>query len=319
MLISSRPRVIVCVVHKLPCKVVGVKYGVMVGEGSGAAPELNALVKRAKFAERVGLDTAWIGNIAIDATTAAAVVGAATNTIEIGTSVTPIHTHHPAAMLQQAETTQMACDGRFTLGLGVGHKFRVEGIWGLSYDRPASRMRAYLEALVPALAGENITCNNEFFNVTLQANPEAPQTNVLIAALGPVMLELAGELTGGTITWATGPNTLRAHVLPNLKRKHANPRIVAGFPVLLTANHAQAKEAASRLFGMYGRVPSYKAMIEREGVESVDRLALIGNEQDLAKRLDEIASIGVTDFCGFLFETESGEIERTLQFLASRP
>ena len=294
------------------------KYGVMVGEGSGAAPDLNALVERSRLAERVGLDTAWIGNIALDAVTAAAVAGSATQRIEIGTSVTPIPTRHPAAMLQQAETAQMACNGRFTLGLGLAHRFRVEGYWGLSYDRPARRMRAYLEALVPALAGEDCTCNNEYFNVKLQPNRLAPKTDVLIAALGPVMLELASELAGGTITWATGPKTLADHVLPIIKKKNASPRVVAGFPVLLTGNYEKAAERASRLFGMYSRAPSYKAMIEREGVASVDALALIGNEQDITGRLEELESIGVTDFCGFPFETEPGEIERTMQFLGSQ-
>ena len=294
------------------------KYGVMVGEGSGAAPDLSALVKRAQLAERLGLDTAWIGNMAIDAVTAAAVVGPATNHIEIGTSVTPIPPRHPVALQQQAETAQMACGGRFTLGLGVGHRFRVEGIWGLSYERPARQMRAYLEALAPALAGEECTCTNEYFNVKLQPNRLAAKTDILIAALGPVMLELAGELADGTITWATGPKTLENHVLPNLRKKHPNPRIVAGFPILLTGNHEKAAEAASRLFGLYGRVPSYKAMIEREGVESVDALALIGSEQDLTRRLAELESIGVTDFCGFPFETEPGEIDRTMEFLGSR-
>lgn len=294
------------------------KYGVMVGEGSGAAPDLSALVERSQRVERLGLDTAWIGNITLDAVTAAAVAGSATQRIEIGTSVTPIPTRHPAAMLQQAETAQMACGGRFTLGLGLAHRFRVEGSWGLPYDRPARRMRAYLEALGPALAGEDCACSNEYFNVKLQPNRLAPKTGILIAALGPVMLELAGELAGGTITWATGPKTLADHVLPNIRKQNANPRIVAGFPILLTGNQEKAAETAARLFGMYSRAPSYKAMIEREGVASVDALALIGSEQDLTRRLTELESIGVTDFCGFLFETEPGEMDRTMQFLGSQ-
>ena len=107
------------------------RIGMMVGEGSGAAPELTGLVERGKEAEAAGLDSAWIANIQLDGMTAAAVLGVATSHIEIGTAVMPTYTRHPAAMAQQAGSTQLACDGRFTLGIGLAHKFMVENAWGI--------------------------------------------------------------------------------------------------------------------------------------------------------------------------------------------
>ena len=137
------------------------KVGLMVGEGSGAAPELKGLVERGQMAEHFGLGTAWIANIALDGMTAAAALGGATSQIEIGTAVVPTFTQHPVAMAQQSASTQMACEGRFTLGIGLAHKFMVEDMWGLSYDKPAQQMRAYLEILEPALRGVAVTHQNE--------------------------------------------------------------------------------------------------------------------------------------------------------------
>ncbi len=294
------------------------KYGVMIGEGSGAAPDLDALVERAQLAERAGLDSAWIGNIVLDALTAAAVAGSATETIEIGTFVTPIPNRHPATVVQQAETAQMACNGRFTLGLGSAHRFRVEQIWGLTYDRPAARMRAYLESVVPVLQGEKVVSSTDYHQVKLVPNPLAPNTQVLIAALGPIMLELAGELATGTVTWAAGPKTLAEHVLPTIKRFSSDARVVAGFPIAVTANKEAAWNRAERLFGPYSKAPSYKAMLEREGVASLEQLSLIGTEQEVSARLKALEDIGVTDFCGYPFATEPGEIDRTIEFLGSK-
>ena len=192
------------------------KVGLMVGEGSGAAPELKGLVERGQMAERFGLETAWIANIALDGMTAAAALGGATSQIEIGTAVVPTFTRHPVAMAQQSASTQMACEGRFTLGIGLAHKFMVEDMWGLSYDKPAQQMRAYLEILEPALRGVAITHQNENYDVKLMAMPDGTDTSVLVAALGPLMLKIAGRLSGGTITMATGLKTLETHIVPTI-------------------------------------------------------------------------------------------------------
>ena len=132
------------------------RIGMMVGEGSGATPDITGLCERGRLAEAAGLDTAWIANIQLDAMTGAAALASSTDRIEIGTAVVPTFTRHPVAMLQQAASTQLVCDGRFTLGVGLAHKFMVEDMWGLSYDKPAKHMRSYLEVLAPGLKGEPV-------------------------------------------------------------------------------------------------------------------------------------------------------------------
>lgn len=298
------------------------RIGMMVGEGSGSAPDLASLVSRGQMIEAAKLDTAWIANIGLDGMTAAAVLGQVTHNIEIGTAVVPTFTRHPVAMLAQATTTQQACAGRFTLGVGLAHKFFVEDMWGLSYQQPAKQMRAYLEILSPGLRGEAVAHSNEFFKVNLPAVTMPSNPQLLVAALGPMMLRIAGEHAAGTITWATGIKTIAEHIVPTISTAansfgRAQPRVVAGLPVLLTNNIAAARDLAATIFSFYAQVPSYRAMLDREGVSGIEDLALIGDERLLAGKIAQLESAGVTDLCVFPFETCPGEIERTVQFLGS--
>ncbi len=297
------------------------RMGLMVGEGTGATPDLAALLERGVAAEAAGLDTAWIANIELDAMTAAAVLGNVTERIEIGTAVVPIYTRHPVAMIMQAASTQQACGGRFSLGVGLAHKFMVEGLWGLSYAKPAAKMRDYLSVLVPQLQGEPIQRDREPYPLQLAAPAGEHTTSVLVAALGPAMLSLTGELADGTITWATGIRTLEQHIVPTISSAaqqagKPQPRIVAGVPLLLTDKVEQARALAAQVFKVYAQVPSYRVMLDREGAHGVEDLAIIGDEQTLRAEIKRLESVGVTDLCVFPFEVESGEAVRTLELLA---
>lgn len=298
------------------------RIGMMVGEGSGAAPELAGLVERGQAAEAAGLDSAWIANIALDGMTAAAVLGASTSKIEIGTAVMPTYTRHPAAMVQQAASTQLACDGRFTLGIGLAHKFMVENAWGMSYAKPAKHMREYLEILTPLLRGQAVQHEKDQYQVNLQPPPSKADTSVLVAALGPVMLRLTGELADGTITWATGLNTLTDHIVPGLaagaaRAGRATPRVVAGFPVMVTNQPDQARALAAKVFSVYAKIPSYRAMLDREGAKGVEDLAIVGDENLVRSQIARLESAGVTDLCAFPFEVEAGDAKRTTEFLGT--
>ena len=297
------------------------RIGMMVGEGSGAAPDIAALVERGKAAEAAGMHTAWIANIELDAMTASTALGAATTTIEIGTAVVPTYTRHPTAMARQAGSTQQVCAGRFTLGIGLAHRFMVEKAWGLSYDRPARHMREYLEIIGPLLRGEPVEHRGDLYQVNLQAPPGDP-TEILVAALGPVMLRLAGELAGGTITWATGIRTLSEHIVPGLSEGAARggrgaPRVVAGFPVVVTNEPDQARALAAKIFAGYAQIPSYRAMLDREGAQGLEDLAILGDENLVRSELSRLESAGVTDLCAFPFEAEPGDAARTVEFLGS--
>src|SRR5262249_47183640 len=157
----------------------------------------------AEAAEREGFSSVWIPQIPgdFDALTAMTLVGSATERIELGTAVLPIQTRHPIAMAQEALSVQAVCRGRFTLGLGTSHDWVVEGMLGLSYERPAHQMRTYLEVLNAALDGPgSVDVENDQYRVHSPIDVTDVQPNsVLLAALGPVMLRLAGERASGTI------------------------------------------------------------------------------------------------------------------------
>jgi F420-dependent oxidoreductase-like protein len=273
-------------------------------------------------AEQAGFQSVWIPNIfAADAMTLAALGGRATAKLEIGTAVVPTHSRHPLYLAQQALTTQAASRGRFSLGIGLSHKLVIENMFGMSYDKPARHMKEYLEVLGPFLRGEGVQYQGEQYKVAAQFQvPGATRVPLLVAALGPVMLKLTGRLADGTITWMTGPKTLSAHIIPTLREaaKEAGkpePRIVAGFPVLATNNPAEAREKIGKALVIYGQLPSYRAMLDREGAAGPADIALAGDEKYLRGELARLREIGVTDFDAAITPVEDGGYERTLSFL----
>jgi 5,10-methylenetetrahydromethanopterin reductase len=261
-------------------------------------------------AEHQGYAAAWIPHVfSWDALTAVAVAGRETSDIRLGTAVVPTHPTHPLLLAQHALSAQAACGGRLTLGVGVSHAFLVEGVWGYSYARPVAWMTEYLSALVPALRGERPEVQGE----RITARPPRPLDTpgcqpppVLAAALGPRMLRLAGEACDGTITWMTGPRTLGDHTVPSLRRAaeaagRPRPRVVAGLPVCVTDRPAGARDLAQKQFGVYSNVPSYRAMLDREGVATAPDLALIGSAEQVGERLGAIAEAGVDEFMACVF------------------
>jgi len=190
-----------------------------IGTMTGGEGTIDHLVEEVRDLEARGFDSVWMANIfGLDAIGALAVAGYQTERIELGTAVVPTFPRHPIAIAQQSLTTQAACKGRFALGIGLSHKIVIEDMFGFSYDKPARNMREYLEVLTPLLRGEPAKFEGEHYRVNagLQV-PGAANTPVLIAALGDVMLKLAGSLTDGTILWMTGPTTIENHIGPKLR------------------------------------------------------------------------------------------------------
>ena len=299
------------------------RIGVMVGEGTGAAPDTREVVARTQHAEALGLDAAWIAQIALDAITASAAAGQATERIEIGTAVVPTYMRHPYNMAQAAGTAQLACDGRFSLGIGLSHQMVIEGMFGLSYDKPVAHMREYLEVLEPLSRGEEVVHEGAAYTARVQhvfnMGVEFP---VLVAALGPMMLRLTGRLASGTITWAAGLETLERFVIPTIRAAaqdagRPEPRIVAGMPVLVSDDVARAREATIATFGHYKGVPSYRSTLDREGADGIEDVAILGDEKAVTAGLGRLRDAGVTDVCVFPYEDVQGGGQRTLELLGS--
>jgi F420-dependent oxidoreductase-like protein len=259
----------------------------------------------------------------LDAITTLAIAGRATQRVELGTAVVPTYPRHPTAMAQQALTAQAACGGRFVLGIGLSHKIVIEDMFGLSFEQPARHMREYLEVLGPLLRGEQVRYKGELFRVAAQiAVPGAQAPQVLVAALGPVMLALTGRLADGTITWMCGPKTLEDHIVPRLRQGASDagrgePRVVAGLPIVVTRNKDAARKTIAEQLVIYGQLPSYRAMLDREGAAGPADVALVGDEAELGRELDRLRDVGVTDLVAAVVAVEKDAEKRTLEFLAS--
>jgi F420-dependent oxidoreductase-like protein len=289
---------------------------------SDPAATLDDLVSEARRGEEEGFQFLSLPNIfGLDAIGALAIAGRETSAIELATGVVPAQPRHPFAMAQQALTAQAACGGRFVLGIGLSHKLVIEDLLGLSYDKPAKQMREYLEVLMPLSRGEPASFQGEIYrvNVGLSVTGGTPMP-VIVAALGPRMLELTGELADGTATWMTGERTLADYIVPALSRAAANagrpqPRVIAALPICLTEDAGAARETASKIFAMYGTLPSYRAMLDREGAANPGDVALAGDERTLREALGRLRDAGISDFAASLFDGEAGAAKRTRAFL----
>ena len=263
-----------------------------------------------------GFESAWFNNIfGLDAITACAVTGPGVR-IEVGTFVTPVQPRHPHAMAQQAVTAYDACDGRFTLGIGLSHQIVVEDMFGMSYSKPARYMREYLSVLMPLLDEGHVSYAGEVFRVNgMVERPREGRPTVLVAALGPAMLKLTGELADGTATWMTGPRTLADHTVPTLVKAteaagRPSPRVASALPVCVTNDVDAARERAAKEFAAYGTLPSYRAMLDREGAAGPADVAIVGDEDVIAAGLRTLVDAGVTDLVAGVFGDEE-EIRRT--------
>jgi F420-dependent oxidoreductase-like protein len=259
----------------------------------------------------------------MDAVGACAVIGWETDHIELGTAVTPTYPRHPAALAQQALTTQVACGDRFALGIGLSHQMVIEGMFGMSYDKPAKHMAEYLEIIAPLLRGEAVDFEGDQLTGKLALDiPKADEVPLLVAALGPAMLKLAGHHAHGTTLWMTGPKTVEEHIAPSIRAaaeeagKH-DPRIVCGLPVCLTDNPEGAREDIGKALQIYGMLPSYRAMLDREGVEGPADLAIVGDEAALRAAIARLRDVGVTDFNAAVIGAGGGNVQETLDLLQS--
>lgn len=284
-----------------------------------------AMVASATEAAEAGLDTYWLSQIVgeADAMTLLGALGRDVPGIRFGTAVVPTYPRHPFVMAEQARTVNQLCGGRFSLGVGLSHQPVVEGMWGMSFDKPLRHAREYLDALLPLIRGEDTRANGETIiargRVTVGDPTDVPP--VYLAALGPQMLKLAGRLCDGTITWMTGAKTLASHTVPMITEAAEEagrpaPEIVAGFPIWVTDDVGLARDRAGAVFEIYGQLPSYRAMLDREGLEGPADLAIVGDEDTCAARVDELREAGVTQFYGTLFAEDGADTDRTKTFLA---
>jgi F420-dependent oxidoreductase-like protein len=279
----------------------------MIGPEKGRYHEKVArLLAAVEAAENAGFASAWVPQVPgdFDALTAIALMGAATARIELGTAVVPIQTRHPIALAQQALSCQAVCQGRFTLGLGASHHWIVADMLGLPYERPARQMRDYLEVLSPALAGPGtIDVENESYRVHSPVDvTDVTPTPILLAALAPRMLRVAGEQASGTILWMADERAIAEHIVPRISAAAAAagrpaPRIVAGVPVALCPDGEvdAARVRANEVLGHADYSPNYQRLLEHGDADEVGDILAAGSESAVLARLRRFRDAGVTD------------------------
>lgn len=283
------------------------RLGVMIGAERGdMARKVSKLVSDIQWAESAGLDSAWMPQVPndFDCLTMVALMAANTTRIELGTAVVPLQAQHPIALARQALSVHAMSGGRLALGVGPSHHWIVRDMLGLPYDKPAAYTRDYLQVLNTAIAGPGpVDVENETFTVhnptVLAADTPMP---VLVSALGPVMLQIAGEHADGTSLWMADEKAIGEHIAPKINKAAAEagkpaPRIVAGIPVTLCANSEieTAKERANRILAEAETSPNYQRLLDRGEARNVGDLCAAGDEESILKRFKQFADAGVTD------------------------
>jgi F420-dependent oxidoreductase-like protein len=280
-----------------------------------AVKTLDESVSRAKAAERLGYESVWVTQLpnARDAALVLAAYANATQRLGFGTGILPIYTRHPTAMVQMAASLDELSGGRFTLGIGVSHKVTVESMWGMRLDSPVDAMREYLDIVRTSLRDGGCSIEGKHFSAHwAYSGPRRAEMPIMISALNPRMLDLAGEKADGIVLYMCSPAYIRDHVIPAVtagRRKAGKElegfEIVAAVPVCLTTDRAGGQAVFRQTVERYASLPYYRKMMDASGFASelaagevgeamIDELAGIGNEQQVRAAISRYREAGVT-------------------------
>lgn len=296
------------------------KIGIM---GEPWEARLEDMLQDVALLQAAGGATYWLAQVwRYDALTLIPTLAREAPDVEFASGVVASYLRHPMTLASQALTTSALSGGKFTLGLGLMHKPLIEGMFEMSYDKPARHMREYLDILLPLLAQEEVSVSGS--TVSYHGGMDVPDAGtcpVMLAALGPKMLKLCGSRTDGSITWMTGPEPLRDTVLPALQAAadaagRKPPRLAALAPVIVTDDIRAAREQAAQKYAVYAEMPSYRAMLDKAGFGGPEDYALIGSEDHVREQIAAYEAAGVTDF-GIQIGGEHETRERTAAFVAA--
>jgi len=279
------------------------------GDVLGTPKSPQSIVEEARRAEADGFPSAWSVHFSrgVDALNVLAVAGTQTSRIELGVGIVPTYPRHPLALAQAAATTQALCGGRLTLGVGVSHRPVIEGMHGIPYVSPAAHMREYLSVLMPLLLEGSVSHRGEFYQVDGGFTvPGTSPVSVVVGALSPKMVRVAGELADGVVTWLAGLRTLDGDIVPEVRRAAAaagrpQPRVVAAVQVAVCDDADLGRRTAEDVFARYGGLENYQRLLAREGVASPGALAVVGTESEVEKRLRRYADVGATELWPTVF------------------
>lgn len=306
------------------------QLGVFISEVTADRTSVGDLLANAKQAEELGFATGWVPHIpwSFDGLAALTLASTVTGTIELGTAVMPTYTRHPLAMAQQALSVQAASSGRLALGIGPSHPVVIESMFGMEYETPARHTREYVEVLRAAFACTgHVSYKGDHFQVNAMLDvPGASPAPVLVAALAPMMLQVAGEVADGTITYWANERAVAEHIVPRITRAaesagRPSPRVIVGIPVALVDDLEAGRAEAAALFDAYNSISTYQRIMARGGEGVTPReIAIVGTERDVAARLRAYADAGATEIAAApigLGDDPAAARRRTLEFLGS--
>jgi 5,10-methylenetetrahydromethanopterin reductase len=273
-------------------------------------------------AEAAGVSSYWVAQVGlIDALTVIAAHGETGASMELGTAVVSTWERHPHALATQALTVQALVGERLVVGIGVNHQPHVEQSLRLQWRKPIRHMIDYLAILGDLLATGNASYQGEAWSYDSEGTrPSSGVPKVMIAALGRQMLDLAGRRTDGTILWCVGPKTIQSHIAPTINDAagaagRPQPAIVCSIPVWVTDDPAPARAFLASILANYAELPSYRAMMDREGVDGLGDLSIVGSEDSVREALAEIERAGATDFAPVPMGGNPDEEARTMAVL----
>ncbi len=296
------------------------------------APAVRTLadsVGRARLVEKHGYESLWVTQLpdARDASLVLAAYAAATQRVKLGTGVLPIYTRHPTAMAQMAATLDELSGGRFILGIGVSHKVTVEGMWGLNLEHPVQAMREYLTIVRTSLQQGSCSFEGRSFTArSFYSGPRRPELPIMISAINPRMLELAGELADGVVLYMCPATYIAEYVVPAVTagREKAGKsldgfEIVASFDACVTSDHEAALAVYNRTIDRYSSLPFYRRGMESGGFNP-DVLAAIGDERTVREAVRRYRDAGATlpGIGPFAGHPAAAGFQATLEAAASR-
>lgn len=301
---------------------IGINGSTLVAFGRPASE----MVAHAAAAEADGFPSYWLAQLGVpDALTVLAVAAQATSRIELGTAVVATWPRHPLMLAAQALTTaELAGDGnRVVLGIGLAHKSSIEETLKIPFERPAANMDEYLSVLLPALEDRKVSFQGRYWSGEVEGvggPPGVAAPRVMLAAMGPRMLEMAGARTDGTILWLSGPRTIASRIKPALDAAAERvgrpaPRIVASVPLCVTSQRDTVRGLIAAGLAGYNDLPSYRSVMDAEGAAGPEDVSLIGDEEEVRAGIEAFAEAGTTDFAPAEVATNDEETARTRALL----
>jgi len=297
---------------------IGINGTGLVGKASVAA-----VVADVARAREQGFASYWLAEHptgGFDALTVLALAGQQVPDIELGTAVIPTWPRHPMVLAGQANTVASTIPERLCLGIGLSHAVMMADL-GIGFEKPIRHLREFLEVLMPLIRngevdtrGTSLAGKAKFFRA-----PDRP-CQVVVAALGPQALKVAGELADGVSLAWVGPRTIAGHIVPRLHEAaeaagREAPRVIATLPVCVTDDPATIRAHINKNLAMYGQLPSYRAMFDREGAASPADVAIVGSREEVEAGLNALREAGVTDYAASAYALKPQEREATGELL----